>query len=211
MPQVLQRPLREPPPPPPAPEQAAPTRTRRPPPPPPPTQAGPPTGRKISPLILASILIVVIVVGVVAVAVVWFNPFASPNIPSGGGGSCILATSAGTCQIGNGLYLFDLQVSTSSYANHPTYQVAFVINNTETTAVNLTTMNFDNVAVVNGLPSPDLIATSPFWVTYPAGHVINPRTELQLVVELPNTTSSGTHKLTLVDTAGNQYAFSFNI
>jgi hypothetical protein len=210
MPPVAQKPIRETGPLEPAPEQVPPIRAPRPP-PPARTQTGPPTGRKIKPLLLASILIVVVVVGAVAVALVWFNPFGSLSNPGTSGSSCTLTTSTGRCQVGNGLYLRDLHVSNTSYSGHPTYLVAFVINNTGTTAVNFTTINFDNQPVINGLPTPGSAATSPFWVTYLGGHVIAPKAELQLALELPRTTSSGAHKVTLVDTAGNQYTFNFNI
>lgn len=192
------------------PEQAAPAEMRRAS-PPPSAYAGPPTGRKVKPLILASILVVVVVGVVVAALLLKFNPFVSMNNPSTNGASCTMATNAGVCPIGNNLYLVDLHVSNSSYSNHDTYLIAFVINNTGTVPVNMTAINLDNQPVINGLPSPGSTTTSPFWVTYLSGHVIDSKKELQFALDVPRTTSSGAHKMTLVDSAGNQYAFSFNI
>ena len=176
-----------------------------------PEYAGPSTGRKVRPLILASILVVVVVLGVVAVALLRFNPFASMNNLSTSGASCTMTSNAGGCQLGNNLYLVELHVSNSTYSSHATYLVIFVINNTGTAPVNITTVNFDNEPVINGLPSPGSNPTSPFWVTYLNGHVIDSKSELQFALDVPRTASSGTHKITLVDSAGNSYPFGFNI
>lgn len=176
------------------------------------TYASPPAGRSVKLLILASVLVVVVVLGVVAVALFRFNPFSSPNNLSTNGASCTMTTNARGCQIGNDLYLLNLHVSNSSYSNHATYLIAFVINNTGTATENITTIKFDNEPVINGLPSPsNATSLPPFWVTYRNGHVINSKAELQFALDMPRTTSSGAHKITLVDSAGNSYTFSFNI
>ncbi|MGA8904759.1 MAG: hypothetical protein WB661_07100 [Candidatus Bathyarchaeia archaeon] len=162
------------------------------------------------PLILASIVVVVVVVAVVAAALLKYNPSASLNNPSANGTSCTV-TSAGGCRIGNNLYLVNLLVSNSSFSNHATYVITFVINNTGTAPVNITTINFDNGPVINGLPSSGYNGTSPFWGTYTGSHVIGSKSQLPFVLDVPRTTSNGAHKITLVDSAGQSYAFSFNI
>jgi hypothetical protein len=192
------------------PEQAPPREVLKPR-PPLPTSAGPPTGRRVRPLILASIVVVVVVVAVVAVALLTYNPFASLNNASTNGTSCTVTTIAGGCRIGNNLYLVNLLVSNSSFSNHATYVITFVINNTGTAPVNITTVNFDNGPVINGLPSSGYNGTSPFWVTYIGSHVIGSKSQLPFVLDVPRTTSSGAHKITLVDSAGQSYTFSFNI
>jgi hypothetical protein len=168
----------------------------------------------VRPLILASIIIVVVVLGVVAVALLTYHPFAPLNISNTTSTSCSIATystNASACQIGNGVYLVNLQVSNSSFSNQPTYIVTFVINNTGTSPVNMTTVNFDNGRVINGLPSSGSNVTSPFWETYTSGHVVGAKSELTFALQVPRTTSSGEHKITLIDSAGRSYMFSFNI
>jgi len=175
------------------------------------TYASPAPGRRVRPLILASIVVVVVIVTVVAVALLTYNPFGSLNNPSTNGTSCTVTTGAGGCQIGNNLYLVNLLVSNSSFSNHATYVITFVINNTGIAPVNITTVNFDNGPVINGLPSSGYNGTSPFWETYIGTHAIGPKSQSQFVLYVPRTTTSGAHKITLVDSAGQSYAFSFNI
>jgi hypothetical protein len=169
----------------------------------------------VRPLILASIIIVVVVLGAVAVAVVIYNPFASLNTLGTNGTSCTVTTTNSTsesiCPIGNNLYLANLGVLNSSFSNHPTYLIVLVINNTGTAPVNITTINFDNGPVNNTLPSPGSTVTSPFWQSYTTGHVISSKSELPFTLVVPRTVSRGLHKITLVDSAGKSYTFSFNL
>jgi len=211
--QPTQKPAQVSVPPPTLPEQASPTEIPRPEPqpePPSPAYTSQRTGRNVRVLILASVLIVVVVVGVVvAAALLRYNPFASLST---NGTSCTITTAnASGCTIGNNLYVTNLHVSNSSYSNHATYLVAFVINNTGTAPVNITTINLDNGPVLNALPSPGSNVTSPFWQSYIVGHVIGSKAQLQFALQLPLTTSTGAHKITLLDTAGKSYTFSFNI
>jgi hypothetical protein len=181
---------------------------------PPPSTYAPPTERKVKPLLLASVVIIVVVLGVVAVALLAYNPFAAPSNPTTAGGSCTVTKNVAAptaCGIGNNLYLVNLLVSNSSYSNHPTYVITFVINNTGTTAVNITSIKFDNQPVINGYPTSDSNATSPFWSTYSSGHAVLAKSRLPFVLQVPRTTSSGAHNITLVDLAGKTYTFNFDI
>ena len=178
-----------------------------------------PTGKvrrtKLKLVALAVALIAVVAIGLVASA---FLGLISLPFPTGTSqGSTCTITGPGVCHIET-LNIAGLSVTNSSYNGNPTLDIRFGVNETGTNPINITTVRFDNAPLQNGPPPPTAKNFTAFW--WSTSNSLGAPTEIignvEFMLEVPwvqlqheSTPVIGVHTVTLVDSSGKSYAFSF--